>query len=38
MKKEEIINTCNLWEQNAITHKEVINNYNKELFELLGDL
>jgi len=38
MKKEEIINTCNLWEQNAITHKEVINNNNKELFELLGGL
>ena len=38
MKKEEIINTCNLWEQIAITHKESIKNNNKELFELLGGL
>lgn len=35
MKKEEIINTCNLWEQNATKHKETIKNNNKELFKLL---
>ena len=35
MKKEEIIKTCKIWEDNATTHKELIKNYNKELFDLL---
>ena len=38
MKKEEIINTIQIWEQNASNHKEVIKNYNQELITLLDTI
>ena len=38
MKKEEIINTIQIWEQNATNHKEVIKNNNQELITLLDTI
>lgn len=38
MKKEEIINNTLIWEQNATTHKKLIETNRAELIELLNEL
>jgi ubiquitin-protein ligase len=35
MKKEEILNTTLLWEQNATTHKEIIKTLRQELIDII---
>ena len=38
MKKEEILNTIQIWEQEATVHKELLINHRKELIELFDTI